>query len=67
MKKAMKMKKRMIPNTGMYHKILKNHWGQKKRQPMVFDGKDDKRCYGSARYDEDHRWLYFSVFQRLDS
>ena len=29
-------------------------------EPVVFDGKADKRCYGLTRNDEDHRWLYVS-------
>ena len=33
---------------------------EEETEPMMLDEKGDKRCYGSTRYIEDHRWLYFS-------
>ena len=34
--------------------------GSEEEEGIILNTQSDKRCYGSFKYEEDHKWLYFS-------
>ena len=35
-------------------------FGSEEEEVIILNTRSDKRCYGSSKYEEDHKWLYFS-------
>ena len=34
--------------------------GSEEEEGIILNTRSDKRCYGSSKYEKDHKWLYFS-------